>query len=361
MSFQSDRYDGASSSTDDETGRLLSTVTATFMYIPTLWAVAFEILVLIVFEVFLFYFFTTEDDDERYSIRSSAHVGIFVLAALFYFFMNYYSRRALTHGYINLYRSSKFVISLPVFTFAVGNALIILWHNWGDQGNNTDPDTPQIIGLQVIFSAELLVALPALLYYGRLIWKHNAAKAPPDNTKELASGLRMSLFAKTDPEMNSESYLKELSDRQTEMVRHLQHQKENLSRQVVALNERLQYYEKTSYANSSEDVKLLIESKEQELRATKGFVLELEAALEKANQIQRKEEAVVLDKKQHELEKQQLEAEIKRKNEETNKLRLMYEVSKDANAENELTINQLNAEIALLKQQLNSIYGAART
>lgn len=359
MSFDergtNDRYIGGSMS-DDESTSLLKTVTATFMHIPTLWAVALEILVLVVFEAFLFYFFSTEDEDERYSIRSSAHVGIFVLSSLFYFYMNFYSRKALTHGYIGLYRGSKFAISLPVFTFAVGNALIILWHNWGDQNSLT----VQVTGLQVIFSVEIAFAIPALLYYGRLIWMHNSAKAPPDNTKELASGLRMSFFAKTDPEMNTESYLKELSDRQTEMVRHLQHQKENLSRQVVSLNERLQYYEKTSYANSSEDVKLMIESKEQELRAAKGFITELEASLEKANQVQRREEAVVLDKKQHEQEKQHLEAEIKRRNEEANKLRLMYEVSQDANAEKDVTINQLNAEIALLKQQLNAIYGAAR-
>jgi len=111
---------------------------------------------------------------------------------------------------------------MTVSNRCVGNALIILWHNWGDQSSLT----VQITGLQVIFSVEIALAIPALLYYGRsslsfslsidlslsrkvaisslppgLIWIHNSAKAPPDNSKELASGLRMSFFAKTDPEM----------------------------------------------------------------------------------------------------------------------------------------------------------------
>jgi len=44
-SYRYDEHQGSMS--DDESASLLKTVTATFMYIPTLWAVALEIIVLV--------------------------------------------------------------------------------------------------------------------------------------------------------------------------------------------------------------------------------------------------------------------------------------------------------------------------
>jgi len=271
----------------------------TFKRVPTLWVIFFVLILVVVYETVLFISihvdFFPADDDQEFLFKSVLHVILFALVYICGRYMYHFHRRARNQGYLEFYRSTKYLIELPITMTSLSNGVLILilclWAPDDDYLGLT-----RLNFFQIIFSGEMFCIAPALILLLLKTIKFNQAKAPPDAAEDLLPAFEVSTNKKISGTLetgyNEEEHLDDMMEKQGDMIKYLKHQKKALSERILDLTERLKKYEENPQlfapetpSKSQLDAEIRSELVENERKINKfqDEISRLKSQLEKSN------------------------------------------------------------------------------
>lgn len=236
--------------------------TMQFRSVPTIWILLLQLAVQIALVVVLFVGVPTDffpvDEDTDFLFGVMLHVFVFLLVVLVDRYVHYYHRRARFLGHLSFYRSTRSLRKIPFTTLALGNAAILLLVSLWDADEGY-AGVYRINVLQGITTLEIIICGPALLLLIVKTWRFNSRAPLPDSPADLLPSFDSAVNSggaslRTLPQHRSshagggigfseEDYLDEVMERQGDMIKYLQQQKETLSLNIVQLTERLRKYE----------------------------------------------------------------------------------------------------------------------
>ncbi|KAK9816739.1 hypothetical protein WJX72_004435 [[Myrmecia] bisecta] len=292
------------------------------------WAVWAYLACVVCYVVFLFVDpFYWESGEQEYAVKASAHVILLALSLLLASFLRYAHRRRQRLGYLRFYRRTSMLLNVPALAAATATAVLLLATLWP---HAVLPSVSPLAMLRVVAIAECVVdAVFAALYVLRVV-HHNLHEAVPD--AQLA--LEGTLCTLPGGKARRQDVVVE---QQGELIRYLQRQRDNLSREVLRLQLELdRHWEQADEEAGAPrvDVEHRLAQREQELRALGA---EKEALLK-----ENRATWLLLDERDAEIHR--LQANRQQHVEENSRLRGTLEEWSHRNAKLEQRLIQLQAQ-----------------
>lgn len=227
----------------NDTMPLTTTVEPNFRKIKTSAAIIFQIFLIILFEVGVFALPIVCDanslDFNAYDMLLYIHAGFWLVKFSFDRFYQYQHMKSKRDGYLEFYRETRLIRSLPLFVLSAGNsALLVLERTLSTHCKNKCTSlnlTPENF-LQAFVTVECLILLPILIYYLRLTYKFNSDCRAPDITKETDRSL-FQPYQLNDIGYKDSTYLRNVLENQADMIRYLQERNKNLVRKLYNVKE----------------------------------------------------------------------------------------------------------------------------
>lgn len=227
----------------NDTMPLTAVVEPNFRRIRTTAAIIFQIFLVILLEVGVFVLPIVCDanslDFNAYDLLLYIHAGFWLIKLSFDRFYQYQHMNSKRHGYLEFYRETRFVRSLPLFVLSAGNsALLVLVKALSTHCpvKCTSLNLTPVNFLQAFVTVECLVLLPILLYYLRLTYRFNSECRAPDISKETDRPL-FQPYQLNDIGYKDSSYLRNVLENQADMIRYLQERNKNLVRKLYNVKE----------------------------------------------------------------------------------------------------------------------------
>lgn len=148
------------------------------------------------------------------------------------------------HGYLEFYRSTRFLRYFPLMLISAGNSLLIylikLMQKYCDKDNNQKCFTnlTQNNILQIFVSLECALLLPVLIIYLIKTIQFNRSKKSPDISLELDRPIFDTTKAKSVGARDS-TYLTNILENQADMIRYLQERNKKLTLKLYGLTQNI--------------------------------------------------------------------------------------------------------------------------
>jgi len=168
------------------------------------------------------------------------HSAYWLLKFLFDRFYHFHHMKSRRHGYLEFYRVTRLVRSLPLTIISAGNSILLvlvkILQNYCPVECTPDKLTPNNF-LQIFVSLENILLLPIMIYYLKQTISFNMAKKKPDINTEL----ERPIFSPTqlkDIGFKDSNYVTNILENQADMIRYLQERNEKLSRKLYQMNDK---------------------------------------------------------------------------------------------------------------------------
>jgi len=215
---------------------LTSDLEPKFKRIATTLAIILQMLTIIILEVgvFVIPYYCGDKNQNCSTIKDFdlivyIHSGYWLIKLIFDRFYHFQHMKSRRHGYLEFYRITRLIRSLPLLIISGGNSILVVLvkvlQNYCPIECTADKLTPNNF-LQIFVSIENIILLPILIYY---LWQtitFNMAKKSPDINTEL----ERPIFSPSDLKdigFKDSNYVSNILEKQADMIRYLQKETKN--------------------------------------------------------------------------------------------------------------------------------------
>ncbi|KAH9503795.1 hypothetical protein Btru_066647 [Bulinus truncatus] len=246
--FSEDHLVNVSTNSDEELIidhiELVSNQDILYKPIKTTWAIVYEKILFICLcaSVFVIPHFCGADTcgEDAISLTMYIHGGMwFILLGLDRYLLVKHNESRL-NGYLQFYRKTKNIRSLPFFINSCTNALIVIiikgldHHFVSKEGCNFSSKS---LYIQILVAVESGIALIVLTAYFVLTVRFNHNKSPPDVTQEEIMTSFVNSQSYSEIGYRNENYIEQVMEKQADMIRYLRQHSETLARRNLILQE----------------------------------------------------------------------------------------------------------------------------
>lgn len=226
---------------------LTSTNEPNFKKIETTLAIILQILTLVLLEVGVFLLPKYCDAKGEncagisgFDFAIYIHSGFWLIKLFFDRYYHYHHMKSRRYGYLEFYRNTRLIRSLPLYIISAGNSALVIivkvLEKYCPVKCTAENLTPENF-LQIFVSFEVVLLFPILLYFLKQTITFNKEQKSPDISKELDRPLFLPSQLK-DIGFKDSSYISNILENQADMIRYLQERNELLSKKLYQMNEK---------------------------------------------------------------------------------------------------------------------------
>ena len=218
-----------------------------FKQINTTFLIILQILSVILLEVGVFVIpIVCGKNDENckefggFDVVVFIHGGLWIIKYLFDRCYQYHHMKSRRYGYLDFYRKTRFIRSLPFLLVSASNSMLIFLIkilNKYCPTQCTSQNLTSVNFLQIYVSVETIILLPILIHYLILTIKFNRSRKSPDIIKEMDRPLFLPAQLK-DLGYKDSTYISTILEYQADMIRYYQERDEKLTRKLHQLTDK---------------------------------------------------------------------------------------------------------------------------